>query len=551
MNNKKKIFIGVAWPYVNGNLHIGHVAGYLLPADITARFFRLRGHEVLMVSGSDCFGTPITVEADKRGVPPRAIVAEYHRKNVALFKNLSLSFDLYTKTDTPHHRKIAQEFLHSFWKQGLLEVKKQLQYYSPTAKKFLPDRYVEGVCPYCGSTESRSDQCDRCGRLLEQNLINPRSKIDGSPVVLKETEHLFILWNKLQKKIAAYVNARKTGWRDWVAKETAQWLAEGLKPRAVTRDLDWGVAIPREIAKNLTHSESKRIYVWFDAVIGYYSASVAWARGKSPEWKKFWYGKNLTHYYFMGKDNLVFHTIFWPGQLMTHDPKLHLPDFPAINQYLNFEGEKFSKSRGAVVGTAEFVSQYGADALRFYLLTIMPEKADASFSWDDFFKKNNDLLVGRLGNYLHRTLSLYRGVKIESKISAEVVARCEEALANATKFLEKSEFKNYYLEIETLARYANQYFDERAPWVAKRADPEKFRADGPDLVALAHALACLLEPTTPAAASAYRKIVGIKENLLWQNSGRLAGFLARELAKIKIKDSVPLYRKFEPPATGE
>ncbi len=542
---KNKIFIGVAWPYVNGNLHVGHVAGYLLPADITARFFRLLGNEVLMVSGSDCFGTPITVEADKKGVSPKEIVNIYHKRNVKLFKNLGLSFDLYTKTDTKNHKEITQDFLKSFWNKGLLEIKKQHQYYSLKSKRFLPDRYVEGTCPNCGFQESRSDQCDNCGSLLDQNLINPVSKIDKSKVVLKETEHLFISWDKLQNKIESYVDSR-TGWRSWVKKETKKWLKEGLKPRAVTRDLDWGVKIPKEIAKSLENSKSKRIYVWFDAVIGYYSASLEWAHKNKSDWKEFWYDSGIKHYYFMGKDNLVFHTIFWPGQLMIYDQKLHLPDLPAINQYLNFEGVKFSKSRGVVVDTAEFIEKYGADALRFYLTTIMPEKSDTSFSWKDFLKKNNNLLVGHLGNYIHRTLSLYKGEKIAAKISDQVIDKCEVALANSIDFLKKSRFKNYYLEIESLAKFANVYFNNCRPWDTKKINKNKFKADGPDLIILTYVLACLLEPITPSASKRYLETVGIKENLLWVNEGELKQFLATQLSEIKIDKPRPFYKKFAP-----
>lgn len=541
---KDKIFIGVAWPYVNGNLHIGHVAGYLLPSDITARFFRLLGRDVLMVSGSDCFGTPITVEADKKSITPKEVVDIYHERNVKLFNNLGLSFDLYTKTDTENHRKIAQEFLEAFWEKGLLEVKTQPQYYSPTANRFLPDRYVEGVCPNCGFKESRSDQCDNCGTLLDQNLIDPISKIDKSKVILKETEHLFICWDKLQKDIEAYVNS-KVDWREWVLKETKKWLKEGLKARAVTRDLDWGVEIPEKIAKNLTNSSQKRVYVWFDAVIGYFSASVEWSKKNKTDWKDYWYGDDVKHYYFMGKDNLVFHTIFWPGQIMTYDKNFHLPDYPAINQYLNFDGAKFSKSRGVIVDTAEFVEKYGADALRFYLTTIMPENSDTSFSWSDFFNKNNSLLVGHLGNYIHRTLSLYKGEKIGNVISKEVIDRCEEALNKSINFLVKSEFKNYYLEIETLAKFANLYINDRQPWITKNTDKDKFQSDGPDLIILTYVLSALLEPITPQAVSKYFEIVGIKDNLLWKNSNNLTVFLNEVLSKIKIKDIEPLYKKID------
>lgn len=543
--NKDKIFIGVAWPYVNGNLHVGHVAGYLLPADISARFFRLIDSEVLMVSGSDCFGTPITVEADKKNVPPEDIVEVYHKRNLDLFAKLSLSFDLYTKTATDNHKKITQDFLKAFWHKGLIEIKSNPQYYSPVANKFLPDRYVEGTCPNCGYKESRSDQCDGCGSLLDQNLIDPISKVDKSKVILKNTQHLFICWEKLQPQLEVYAKSRK-GWRKWVKKETIKWLKKGLKSRAVTRDLDWGVEIPEEIAKHLENSESKRIYVWFDAVIGYLSASVEWADKNNNDWKAYWYNKDVKHYYFMGKDNLVFHTIFWPGQLIAYDQQLHLPDYPAINQYLNLEGSKFSKSRGVIIDTSDFISKFGSDALRFYLTTIMPENADTNFVWEDFFKKNNDILVGHFGNYIHRTLSLYKDQPIDTDISQEVITKIEQALKNSIKYLRKSEFKNYYVEIESLAKFANGYFNQSQPWASKKSDLEKFKKDGAGLMILTYVIACLLEPITPIAIQKYFKSVGVNENLLWKNQGNLKTFLKEQILRIKINAFAPLFPKFDP-----
>jgi methionyl-tRNA synthetase len=530
---KKNIFIGVAWPYVNGDLHVGHVAGYLLPADITARFFRLRGNNVLMASGSDCFGTPITVEADKRKVNPGDIVDEYHERNLKLFENLGLTFDIYTKTTTDNHKKITQEFLLKFWEKGLLEVDSQKQYYSQTLDRFLPDRYVEGVCPHCGFEGARSDQCDNCGRLLDQDLKNPISKIDKFPVILKDTKHLFIKWDKLQDQIKEYVDKSSPNWRDWVKGETYKWLNMGLAKRAVTRDLDWGVEIPGEIAKDLEGFENKRIYVWFDAVIGYYSASIEW---DAEKYKDYWNNSESSHYYFMGKDNLVFHTIFWPGQLMVFDESLHLPDFPMINQYLTLGGQKFSKSRGVVVDTADFVEKYGSDALRFYLATIMPENSDSSFTWEDFYKKNNDLLVGHIGNYIHRTLSLFNGHDINGEISADVTDKIKLALSNSVKYLEKSQFKNYLDEISKLAEFANGYFNQLKPWENKNGSA--------DLIILTYAIASLIEPITPNASGKYFAMVGLGNNDLWRSED-LEGHLSSVVNLIKINNPSPLFTKFD------
>ena len=534
---------------MNGDIHVGHVAGYLLPADITARFFRLRSHEVLMASGSDCFGTPITVQAEKEEGSPEEIVKKYHSKIVKLFNDLNLSFDIYTKTTTPNHRRTVQEFLTAFWDQGLLSIKNQKQYYSPATKRFLPDRYVEGTCPYCGYEGARSDQCDNCGQLLDQNLINPHSKIDTGEVVLKETTHAFIEWGKLQDQIERYVKAHKGQWRRWIQTETENWLTTGLKARPVTRDLDWGVEIPEKIAAELPDSASKRIYVWFDAVTGYFSASLEWAQREGRDWQDFWYGDGLRHYYFMGKDNLVFHTLFWPGQLMTYDKKLHLPDVLAISQYLNLEGKAFSKSRGITVDTQEFIDKYGEDPLRFYLFSIMPESADASFSWEGFFQKNNSVLVGHIGNYVHRTLSIYNGFKPGMEISEEVLLKCQQALRSSTGFLEKCEFKNYGAVVESLAQYANQYFNICAPWVSKKSDPEKFLKDSADLVALTYVIILIFSPVTPASAERYFEMVGLESWQTWPEPEDLRGLLKTVLAKIQINNPQPLFKKFDSETT--
>lgn len=540
----KKIFIGVAWPYVNGDLHVGHVAGYLLPADLTARYYRLKNIPTLMVSGSDCFGTPITVEADKKGVSPREVVDEYHARNLKLFADLGISFDLYTKTDTNNHRKITQDFLLAFHKKGLLKVEEQKQYYSETLDRFLPDRYVEGKCPHCGFEGARSDQCDNCGQLLDQNLVNPVAKVDKKPVSLKETKHLFIDWSKLQGNIEKFFGSA-VGWRPWIVAETKKWLDEGLRSRAVTRDLDWGVEIPEEIAKDLPGAANKRIYVWFDAVIGYFSASVEWAISNNKKWEDFWKGDDLNHYYFMGKDNLVFHTIFWPGQLMTYDESLHLPDSPAINQYLNLEGKKFSKSRGVIVDTREFIDKFGADALRFYLTSIMPENADSNFAWDDFLKKNNTMLVGHIGNYIHRTLSIYRGFKLDKNISDEVKTKVDELFMKAGVCIEESRFRDYVSLVEELASYANGVFDDYKPWVVKKTDEKLFTGNGADLIYMVLALVSLMKIITPEAIEKIEKILDFDSAKFWESKTRIDEAVVVFDKGIPL-EILPAYRKIEP-----
>lgn len=508
---QQRIFIGVAWPYVNGDIHIGHLAGYLLPADIFARFHRAKGNEVLMVSGSDCFGTPITLEAEKRGVPPGEIVAEYHAKDVALFRDLEISFDRYTKTDTANHIAVSQDIFLTLLKKGYIFKGTSEQYYSPDTERFLPDRYVEGTCLRCGYLDARSDQCDQCGSVLEpETLGNPRSKTSGKSVILKPTEHYFLDWSKLSDFLTEYVQAKAGGWREWVKNETEGWLREGLKPRPITRDIEWGVPVPHEQipeSQKLNGAEHKRIYVWFEAVIGYLSASREWAEG-TERWKEFWYG-DVTHYYFMGKDNLVFHTLFWPGELYAYDEGLHLPDVPVINQFLTLEGKKFSKSRGITIDSRYLVETYGLDPVRFYLCSIMPEQTDTNFSWEDFVKKHNDLLIGTFGNFINRTLTLGKGIVFSNgeKIDASVEAEVAERIGDARTALEQCEFKRYVTVLLSLADFGNKYVSAKEPWFIK--DRTEFASVVENALFIVLGLFLVSQPLLPATCKRLSELLGV------------------------------------------
>lgn len=548
----KKILIGVAWPYVNGDLHIGHLAGYLLPADIFARYNRLIGNQVLMVSGSDCFGTPITIEADKRGVHPSKIVEEYHAKDVELFKDiLGLTYDLYTLTNHENHIKVTQDFFLKFLEADLLFIDTQKQYFSPTTNKFLPDRYVIGECPFCHFKDSRSDQCDNCGKLITQGeLINPISNLTKENVELKDTQHYFIDWPKLQKTLKAYVDSTSSKWKGWVAKETYGWLEEGLKPRAITRDLDWGVEIPIDrmpADKIVDHVETKRIYVWFDAVIGYFSASILWAKENQTDWKSFWYGDNLRHLYFMGKDNLVFHTLFWPGQIMTYDKKLHLPDVVSINMFLNHEGKQFSKSRGTTISVKEMVETYGNDAVRFYLTLIMPETKDSSFSWSDFGEKINGVLVATLGNFIHRVLSQVKDMEFDKtlKIDDYIVKAIEDAYQKSKIHLDKCEFRNYLNEILALASFGNSVVDKQKIWELKKNDLQKFKTVMTELVVIILALRDVMNPLMPHAADRLDGYLGlIGKTKAWPEHGKELKHLKELLGSVAVGDTLkPLFSK--------
>jgi methionyl-tRNA synthetase len=549
----KKIFIGVAWPYVNGELHIGHLAGYLLPADICARYNRLIGNDVLMVSGSDCFGTPITVEADKKGVSPAEIVKEYHQRDVHLFEEvLDLTYDLYTLTNHENHIKVTQDFFIKFLEQGLLFSDKTKQYFSPTENRFLPDRYVVGECPYCGFKDARSDQCDNCGKLLAQGeLKNPLSNLKKEPVELRETEHYFIDWPKLQSKLKDFVAKSSPAWREWVKTETLGWLEEGLQPRPITRDLDWGVPIPVDrIPKDklIAGTEHKRIYVWFDAVIGYYSASLLWATINDKDYKPFWYNKDAYHYYFMGQDNLVFHTLFWPGQLMTFNSELHLPDNVVINRFLNFDGKQFSKSRGHIISSEEIVKKYGNDLVRFYLTLIMPETRESSFNWADFKEKTNGILVANLGNFVHRTLSLCKGFtpKESLEVAPEVYKIVADAFSSAHQYLQKCEFRAYLETILQLSSYGNALVDKEKVWDLKKTNEARCDHVLTQLSFIVLALAYLIAPLLPNASGKLLHMLGRAEDTSWPEQGKETEILASKTKTLVITSNPkPLFTKLE------
>ncbi|MDP3725077.1 MAG: methionine--tRNA ligase [Nanoarchaeota archaeon] len=545
----KKIFIGVAWPYVNGDLHIGHLAGYLLPADIFARFHRFLGNDVLMVSGSDCYGTPITIEADKRKKKPEDIVREYHPRNVALFKEAGISFDLYTKTTTENHKEIVQNFFLEFLKKGLIKRGWSKQYYAPKEKKFLPDRYVEGMCPHCKNRDARSDQCDVCGRLLEQgDLIEPKSKLSGSGLELKDTEHYFLDWPQLEPFLKDYVKTRSPAWREWVKNETIGWLEKGLQPRAITRDMDWGIELPIErIPENerVENIKKKKIYVWFEAVIGYLSASVEWARehGKEAALRNFWYGKDAEHYYFMGKDNLIFHTLFWPGELRAYNKDLHLPDVPAINHFLNLEGRKLSKSRGVSIDSAYIIETYGVDAVRFYLASIMPETTDANFSWTEFIYKTNSVLIGNLGNFINRTIALGQGAKLEKKLiekktEKEVIKRLDQG-KNA---LEHTKFKEYVENMLALSNFGNKYFSKAEPWKDKDHDATgSFRKVLTNCIYITLGLQVLMKPLLPEAVKKLETLTGVSF-AAWPEGD----VIKNSISGVELGKAIPLFQKIDP-----
>lgn len=487
----ERIFIGVAWPYANGPLHLGHIAGAYLPADIFARFHRMKGNEVVMVSGSDTHGAPITLQADREGVSPRELFERYHKLFLQVWQKFGISFDLYTHTDTENHHAISQKIFLRLKERGFLLVQKQLQMYSEASHRFLPDRYVIGTCPYCRYERARGDQCEKCGALLEPTqLLNPKSLLDGTTPVLRETEHFFLNLPAFSESLRAYVAEHENIWRPNVYRFTRNYLEQGLQPRPITRDLDWGIAVPVE------GFEGKVLYVWFEAVIGYLSATVEWAslkrskgQGKGDEWKEFWYDEMTKSFYFIGKDNIPFHTLIWPAELMgaerlddaDGDVKFVLPyDVPA-NEFLNLEGDKFSTSRNWAVWAHDVVQRYNPDTFRYYLTAIAPETADTEFTWADFVRRNNDELVGWWGNLVYRVLTFtarnFDGcVPKPSSLTErdkEVLEQGERMLNEVDKLLSACKFKRALAETMDFVRSLNRYWDEQQPWQVVKMDKER------------------------------------------------------------------------------
>lgn len=471
------IHVSVAWPYANGDLHAGHLAGAYLPADIFARFHRLKGNHVLMVSGSDAHGTPITVEADRLGLSPRAVFEHYHHRFLVTQQRIGISYDLFTHTDTENHHHIAQDIFRRLLERGYLYTEKQRLLYSETEGRFLPDRYVEGTCPVCGYADARGDQCDNCGNLLDAvDLINPRSKTDGSTPVIRETEHYFLNLPAFIDELRAYLNdpVKAQTWRPNVLR-VSQNKVEDLKGRPITRDIAWGIAVPLE------GWEDKRMYVWFEAVMGYFTASVEWARnsGQPDAWKRWWYNPAAKIYNFIGKDNIEFHTIIWPAELKgidglyaaDGDGPISLPyDVPA-NEFMNIEGQQFSKSRNWAIWVPDILDRYDPDPIRYYIAMTFPESRDSDWSWGGFITRNNTELLAAWGNLVNRVLKFahkhFDGAVPDPgalrAMDEEIIGKVEGGFETVGGLLAAVRLRDALTEGIALAREVNAYLD-RAPW---------------------------------------------------------------------------------------
>ena len=545
----ERIFIGVAWPYANGSLHLGHLAGCYLAADIFARYHRLRGNDVLMVSGSDAHGTPITIRADQEGISPEEVLYRYHAQFVESWQQLGISFDLFTNTHTENHEKAVHEFFGVLLERGYIYQKVMQLAYCAGCHRFLPDRYVEGTCPHCAEERARGDQCDTCGRTLDpQDLVQPHCTLCGRTPEFRESEHFFLKLSAFQQPLLDWVK-QQSHWRPNVLNFTRAFLEGGLKDRAITRDLSWGVPVPLE------GYEDKRIYVWFEAVIGYLSAAMEWAQkiGQPDRWEDFWKEPATKSYYFIGKDNIPFHSIIWPAMLMGYGHDLNLPyDVPA-NEFLSLENRKFSTSQNWAVWLPDYLERYDPDPLRYLLSINMPESGDADFSWSEFLRRNNEELVATYGNLVNRVLSFtYRNFAGAIPVPGPLSEADEALLETARKSMDQisdslyhTRFKIGLAQAFSLAQQTNRYLDSQAPWKAIKSDPQ---AAGTTLNVAIRVLNCLkvvLAPYLPFSSQRLHEYLGFDgaiESEKWDFT-----YLTDAVKPgLPLREPHPLYTKLDP-----
>ena len=522
MPPREKILIAVAWPYASGPRHIGHVAGFGVPSDVFARYQRLRGNDVLMVSGTDEHGTPVMVAADREGVSRRETADKYSQLIREDLRDLGLTYDLFTRTTTRNHARVTQDMFRTLHERGYIIEESQLVAFSRSTGQTLPDRYIEGTCPHCGFTDARGDQCDNCGRLLDPvELIEPRSKIDGEPPEFRETNHLFLDLPAFADRLAKWIDAQRH-WRPNVRNFSLRYV-EDLKPRPITRDLDWGVRIPVE---PYASDDNKRVYVWFDAVIGYLSAAIEWAweRGTPDAWREWWQNPESRHYYFMGKDNITFHTVIWPsilfgygsgGEFGAGQGDLELPYDVVASEYLMIGGKQLSTSRNVSIYVRDFLSRYDADALRYYIAAAGPETQDSDFTWEDFVRRNNDELVAAWGNLVNRTLTNahrnFGAVPEPGALTPRDTALLDAVAAGFDRIgdlIATSKFKAALNEAMSLARSANQYLSDEAPWALLENDRDRAGTILYTALRAIDSLKILLTPFLPFSSQRLHELLG-------------------------------------------
>ncbi|WP_026120122.1 methionine--tRNA ligase [Nocardiopsis potens] len=526
MSSKRHILTAVAWPYTNGPRHIGHVSGFGVPSDVFARFQRMRGHDVLMVSGTDEHGTPIQVLADQEGVSARELADRYNRIIVEDLVALGLSYDLFTRTTTGNHYRVVQELFTGLYENGYIFAHTTKGAVSPSTGRTLPDRYIEGTCPICGYSGARGDQCDNCGNQLDPiDLIGPRSRINGETPEFVDTEHFMLDLPAFAGVLGDWLRSKSGEWRPNVLKFSLN-LLDDLQPRAISRDLDWGVPIPLE---GWSDQANKRLYVWFDAVIGYLSAAIEWAeRTGDPEaWRRYWQAEDAEAYYFMGKDNIVFHSEIWPAMLLGYNGegerggdagslgRMNLPTEVVSSEFLTMEGRKFSSSRRVVIYVRDFLERYSADALRYYIIAAGPETQDTDFTWSEFVRRNNDELVAAWGNLVNRSISMAAknigAVPEAGELTDEdrrVLEHSAAAFDAVAEHLDSSRFKAALQEAMRTVAEANKYISDQAPWALKKTDPARMETVLHVALQLVSDAKTLLTPFLPESSNKVYEMLG-------------------------------------------
>jgi methionyl-tRNA synthetase len=473
---KRKIIVTGALPYANGPVHIGHLAGVYLPADIYTRFLRKKNADVIYICGTDENGVPITLSAEKEGISPKDLVKRYHKIIKESLKKLGVEFDNFSGTSRKIHHDLSKKIFLELYEKGYIEAKTSKEFYCENCMKFLPDRYVEGVCPHCGFEEARGDSCDSCGSWLEADqLKNPRCKLCGTTPIKRETKHWYLLLDKFQDKLEKWIEKKK--WRKTVKSYLKGWLKEGLKPRPITRDLEWGVRVPLDDAP-----VNKVLYVWFDAPLGYISSTIEWAKkiGQPERWKDYWQDPNTKLIHFIGKDNIVFHGIIWPAVIMGTE-KFTLPDEIPANEYLNLEGKQISTSRNWAIWLHEYLENFEPDFLRYYLCSIMPETRDSEFKWKEFQERVNQELINNLGNFVNRTLKFIdrynEGIIPKpgklSKEDKEMISKVNSLIDKLDASLSKFNFRQAVRLWMQISTTGNRYYDQTKPWENRKKDPQR------------------------------------------------------------------------------
>lgn len=491
-----KILIGGAWPYANGSLHIGHIAG-LLPGDILARYWRLQGADVFYVSGSDCHGTPISIRAQEEGRTPQEISEFYHKEFKTVFKKLHFSYDLYTKTSDIQHKEYVKQFHRQLYKSPYIKEQTTKQAYCPKCRKILTDRFITGTCPKCGEL-TKGDQCDACGEVLEADtMIEPRCSICNTLCDFTDSTQIFLLLSHLKEELTALLESHPN-WRKNAIAFTKKYIDEGLRDRAITRDLDWGIDVPKK------GYEEKKIYIWAENVLGYLSASMILCKKRNVAFDEL-FGEHARHYYVHGKDNIPFHTIILPSLLLAHGGGFHLPDDIISSEYVTLEGKKISTSRNHAIWAKDLVDKYNPDAIRYFFIANGPEKRDADFSWHEFVERNNTELAGIWGNFVNRTfvfiIKYLKGVVPGGELHDTIKQKIESSFDEIGRKIEKGNFKNALRLCFDLIRFGNKYYDQTAPWNTRLSQPEECANSLYNCIQLIANISVLLEPLLPASST--------------------------------------------------